>query len=1043
MKPVKIVMSAFGPYAEREELDLTSLNSRGLFLITGPTGSGKTTIFDAITFALYGECSGSTRETNSLRSDHANPDTETYVEFTFSHMGTIYNLKRNPAYERPKKVGEGTTRQGADADLTFPGGVITGSSNVTRKIVEILGIDSNQFKQISMIAQGEFLKLLHSTSQDRGEIFRRVFNTDLFLASQNILKERARVAHERLSLVENKIISNLQEFRIPEDQEELAERVKEGAIHTAEELFAELRALVEQDKGKQASLEAEGKTLNEKIAKQIEVITDARHLNRNFADLADAQIRKEKLQEQEKEHESRKQSLVSGERALYQIRPLENDFLRLKREEEDLTKSITVLNDTIKDQEAKLLLALENYNAEKAKEPERNELVAEINSLGEVLPKYDEAEKLARELEANQVLLQSLKEKLVELEEKRISSETKKSELKQELEGLQGLDLKLLTGEQEREELERRAENLLGLAQSLETVAELRLVWSDAQAAYKSADEAFATTSQIYFSKERAFLQEQAGILAGELEEGEQCPVCGSTEHPLKAEIDPDAPTQEELNALGEQADQLREAMHKASTFAAEKETELKQTEKQLITDGQKLFAQLDSDFSLETLKDVLVKAQGENKSQQEANLTLLDQLGEAKQRKDVKEKELVIVEESLESIARELKEKETERQELLVLISQKEGQLGAVRSSLKYESKNQAEQVLQNKRNELDVLKNALSLAEDIYRKLESSLDNNRTLQQSETTRLKQIKFKKIEAEKAFEEKWLELGFASFEAYKDALKTEEQLAELKKAINDYEQAKQMVEQDLARLLKATENKEKQDLAALEVEKQMLDDGKAALDALRQRISVRLEINIPLLVSIEQDLAGLEGIRQYYLVLNNLSQTANGALAGKQRLAFEQYVQAFYFQQILFEANKRLRTMTNGRFELIRREEPLDKRSQTGLDIDVHDFYTGKSRSVQSLSGGESFKAALSLALGLSDVIQSFAGGVEIDTLFVDEGFGALDDESLEQAIQTLVELAEGRRLIGIISHVNELKERIERQVQIEKNVTGSTLKLV
>ena len=355
-------------------------------------------------------------------------------------------------------------------------------------------------------------------------------------------------------------------------------------------------------------------------------------------------------------------------------------------------------------------------------------------------------------MEANQVLLQSLKEKLVELEEKRISSETKKSELKQEFEGLQGLDLKLLTGEQEREELERRAENLLGLAQSLETVAELRLVWSDAQAAYKSADEAFATTSQIYFSKERAFLQEQAGILAGELEEGEQCPVCGSTEHPLKAEIDPDAPTQEELNALGEQTDQLREAMHKASTFAAEKETELKQTEKQLITDGQKLFAQLDSDFSLETLKDVLVKAQGENKSQQEANLTLLDQLGEAKQRKDVKEKELVIVEESLESIARELKEKETERQELLVLISQKEGQLGAVRSSLKYESKNQAEQVLQNKRNELDVLKNALSLAEDIYRKLESSLDNNRTLQQSETTRLKQIKFKKIEEDKAFE---------------------------------------------------------------------------------------------------------------------------------------------------------------------------------------------------------------------------------------------------------------------------------------------------
>ncbi|MCK9526125.1 MAG: SMC family ATPase, partial [Limnochordia bacterium] len=339
----------------------------------------------------------------------------------------------------------------------------------------------------------------------------------------------------------------------------------------------------------------------------------------------------------------------------------------------------------------------------------------------------------------------------------------------------------------------------------------------------------------------------------------------------------------------------------------------------------------------------------------------------------------------------------------------------------------------------DLLALKEALHQAEQGYQGLKTKLEHNQTLLGDQEARLLEVRKERELAELRYAEKRLACGFADEEAYQRARKDEKELKDLKETITAYEREVEKIEQEYQRLLQETKDKDRPDLASLDESKAALEGEKAQIDQELQSVNTRLGVNEPIYSPVHAGLQRVDRYRREYLLLGSLAKTASGELAGVQKLAFEQYVQAFYFTQILYEANKRLKIMTNSRFELLRREEAADLRSQTGLEIDVLDHYTGRVRSVKSLSGGESFKASLSLALGLSDVIQSSAGGVEINTLFVDEGFGSLDAESLDQAIQTLVGLAEGNRLIGIISHVEELKEQIDKQIVIDRMAGGSS----
>lgn len=1044
MKPVKMIMSAFGPYADRAELDFAPLGSQGLFLITGPTGSGKTTIFDAITFALYGESSGSTRGVDTLRSDHASPEAETYVEFTFLHRNKTYTITRNPAYKRPKKVGEGTTTEGADAVLELPdGAVVTGVTNVNNRIEDILGIGCGQFKQIAMIAQGEFLKLLHVDSKERGEIFRRVFDTHLFLTAQNLMKERANEAGTRLQAGEASILHSLGSLRLPEEEEALRSRLEQADIHAVPELLPKIKEFAAADAERQGALAGQAQRLAAKMAAQISKITEARHLNQAFADLAAAQRAQLELESQGAAYQERKSEMTAAERALYHISPLQREYDRLAQAELDLREKTESLAVRIGKQKEELHKAQASYTAEKEREPERNGLSSDISALNKLLPRYDEAEALRVALHRAKQKKNDLTESLAELVEKRNLLQTKKAELLEELKSLENIDVRLLTCEQERERLQKTGQMLALLGQALDDAAALGQTGAAAAAEYDRAESKFLQINAEYARAELAFFREQAGLLARGLQAGAACPVCGSTEHPRKAVVDPQAPTQAELGDLKKRTEQARAAMEKTGRLAAQKSTELEQSLRRLEQDAARLFSDLPEQISPQGLTRKVKSAQGENDTALEANLTQLEQFTEDAKRKKTYAAQLDTMTEVLEKNEAEQKEKQEAVQTAAVAISQQQGQLAALQESLQFNDKAQAEQVLRDWQGRLKSLKDKLEQTEQAYLDIKVALEKNEALLAGDLDRLKGLGAEKAEAAAVYAAKRIALGFAAEADYKKALRSEAELQALQEGLAAYEQAVRRVEHDLTRLVGVTKDQEKQDLDRLEAKKTELEQEQQALDELRQMIGTRLEINLPLIEAVQGELAGLEAYRREYLMLRGLARTANGELAGRQKLAFEQYVQIFYFQRILQEANKRLRTMTNGRFELIRRREPDDLRSRTGLDIDVHDHYTGKPRSVQSLSGGESFKASLALALGLSDVIQGFAGGVAIDTLFVDEGFGALDDESLEQAIQTLVNLAAGDRLIGIISHVNELKERIDRQVQIEKTATGSTLKVV
>ncbi|MEL7622233.1 MAG: SMC family ATPase [Clostridiales bacterium] len=1057
MKPVKIAVSAFCPYAGRTELDLASFGGRGLFLITGDTGAGKTTIFDAIAFALFGEASGSTRTADTLRSDFAEANTKTYVELTFLHKNKTYFILRNPRYERPKKSGGGVTTENADATLQLPdGGVITGYREVTAKVIELLGINYRQFKQIAMIAQGEFLQLLLADSKERGEIFRRVFNTDLYQTVQRLLKDREREGKKRCEGLEQSILQYISGIACPQGEQggELAAKIRGAGIHNAEDVLRELQALITADTKLRRSLKQQGSELDSKLAGQIALIAQAQYINQAFADLAAAQEKQKLLARGQEEHNNQKKMLQDAETALYTILPLETAYLREQAEEEKLARSITALDREIRAQIKDMEGVKAAWEAEQAREPQREKLAVAIERLTNLLPQYDasqilesELARLAKQQEEAAAALAKLRRQKAELAEQ-------KSLLNKELEGLAEAEVAMAAGEQEGRQLQADQAGLLNLQAALFRLRRWQEEGAILQQQFLDAQEKFRLDNEIYLEKEGAFFRGQAGILAAALEEGQPCPVCGSTAHPAKARPDVRAPSEAELRQLKEKADLTRQRMEEASRQSAAKLAEIKVAQEQLGRAAAACFPGIEQNGpqGLETIaggQDIaalIESALAAWAEKQEDHSRRQPRLKERLARKKQGKETLNLLESSLQEAEEGMARQEQQYSGIISAIAAKAGELKALKSSLEYENRRQALVSIEAWTEQLNSLKKAFRQAEEAYQELKSKLESNQTLLSDQRTRLTNTTQSKDQALAAYTAKLSQEGFADEagladeEAYHRALKSETEIRELKDRIDQYRQAVRTVEQDLQRLKEGTANKQMQDTEELEAVRQRLEQEKSQAEEAGGMVAVRLGTNEPVALALAKAIREAALYQQEYLLLSNLSKTAGGELPGKQKLAFEQYVQASYFNQILIEANKRLKIMTNGRFELLRRQEGADLRSQAGLEIDVLDHYTGRIRPVKSLSGGEAFKASLALALGLSDVIQSYAGGVEIDTLFIDEGFGALDGESLEQAIQTLAGLAAGNRLVGIISHVSELKERIDRQIVVRKTIKGSRI---
>ena len=915
LRPLNLKISAFGPYAGSTEIPMEELGEKGLYLITGDTGAGKTTIFDAICFALYGEASGTNREASMLRSKYAYENTPTEVELRFSHAGKEYTVKRNPEYQRPVKKGEGYTTQSADAQLDLPDGkVITKSKAVTKEIESLLGIDKEQFSRIAMLAQGDFMKLLLADTKERMEIFGKIFKTRNFRALQKRLDDEVRSVYGELNDGRKSIGQYIDGIQVDcDDVMSLdVERAMSGEMTTG--AVAELiDKLIERDKSSKEKLDKELETINKDLERVNNEIGAAEALKKT------------------------KEALAKAERLLEKEEPgvLEKKTAFDKAKEELKSK------DAMQKQAARFEKELPDYDAYDLMNAEvektRKERTEKTDSL-------DREEKRRRK---EQETLEKLRNELSLIRDSAAEAEKMKSRLFN---------------------LNAEAEALDELSKELDDYLDKKDFLLEAQRSYRKKDEAFNEINAEYEVMEQKFRDGQAGILAEKLKEGERCPVCGSTSHPCPAHLSDEVPTEKELEYAKKKADTARKERESSAAEASglrkaleEKENRIKErVKKQLKTD--------DPDEACKLLKDACKKCEEERRKTEGA----LEEVRARLRHKEKLEKDIPEKEEKIRDASDSIEKLKAEAASADSKLKENDRQLQQLKQGLSFESKKAAK----------DEVEKLISGA----KKIQEAYDA---------------------ADRAFKEK-----------AETVVRLKAEIEGYKKTVSD------------SKAVDLDEEKDKKDRLDREQE-ECISRG----NAVRSRIDVNERLRNGILKKADE-VSVTEKKLQW---MKALADTANGRLNGKEKIMLETYIQMTYFDRIISRANLRFMTMSAGQYELVRMQEADNTKSQSGLELNVIDHYNGSERSVKTLSGGESFMASLSLALGLSDEIQSSAGGIQIDTMFVDEGFGSLDPEALDQAYRALAGLIEGNRLVGIISHVADLKDRIDKQIVVTREKSGGS----
>lgn len=924
MKPLKLTMSAFGSYAGKNVIDFTG-QQQGIFLITGDTGAGKTTIFDAITYALYNQTSGGERNGNMMRSQYAQPETETYVELEFLYRGQTYRVRRNPDYKITKTLKNGKIREQKvphSVELTLPDGtVFPEKKNATdAKIIEILGLTADQFSQIVMIAQGDFLKLLYTKSDERKMIFSKLFRTDIYWKIQENLRRKSMEMDERIQ--ENDRAFEQEKSRIiplPESEElpldELVERLRERVKDALKEQNLR-RANVEE--------------LNKKITKYEEI-------NKLFVSLEKIRQTGKELEARQAESKERRQQIENARKA-DKVLVAEQQNLRQQQAVEQSAQAIAKMEETLtNNQEVFETLKTQLQEAEAKQKREAADIQKKMLALEQSFPSYEALQNARSEEQQAKKVWEDL-------------GKTSEESFHKKEAGIAAL-----------KEQQKRQEQV---------VEQTKKNWE--QTSLSSSESA-----KHYEHMYEAFLKEQAGILAENLSAGCPCPVCGSTVHPDPAKLSDHAVTELEV----EQAKKTRAAAEEKrdlayAAFEAEK------TEKQKL-------------------------AQAVEK--EEADFVLAQTI--AKQQRKEAEQNYV----SLQKIAEQIREK-------LVYPSLAEAkkQYAAMQKALEV-----AEQEIAKKRQKVSELAEAMN-----------TLKGQKLAEEENQKTAKKLA---VKTEKEYAKLLEKSGFVSEETYHLAILPERSRSKLEREEKEYESQclRQQSEQKL--LEKQVSGKTYTDTTELN------EQLKAEKQALKEAEKAYMELH----TAYENDRSVLQNCAVYLekgkklesedQVIKSLSKTANGRLSGSAKIDFETYIQRQYFKQIIHEANKRLLTMSNHQFILKLKEEAnTGRKTNEGLDLSVYSLVTDSERDVKTLSGGESFLAALAMALGLSDIVERSAGAIHPDMMFIDEGFGSLDAQSRQQAIEVLAELAGDSRMVGIISHVTELKEQIDRKLVVSRTDKGS-----
>lgn len=924
MKPLKLTMSAFGSYAGKNVIDFTG-QQQGIFLITGDTGAGKTTIFDAITYALYNQTSGGERNGNMMRSQYARPETETYVELEFLYRGQTYRVRRNPDYKITKTLKNGKIREQKvphSVELTLPDGtVFPEKKNATdAKIIEILGLTADQFSQIVMIAQGDFLKLLYTKSDERKMIFSKLFRTDIYWKIQENLRRKSMEMDERIQ--ENDRAFEQEKSRIillPESEElpldELVERLRER-----------LKDALKEQNLRRANVEE----LNKKITKYEEI-------NKLFVSLEKIRQNGKELEARQAESKERRQQIENALKA-DKVLVAEQQNLRQQQTVEQSVQAIAKMEETLtNNQEMFETLKTQLQEVEAEQKREAADIQKKMLALEQSFPSYEALQNARSEEQQAKKVWEDL-------------GKTSEESFHKKEAGIAALK------EQQK--------------QQEQVVEQTKKNWEQTSL---SASESAKHYEHMY----EAFLKEQAGILAENLSAGCPCPVCGSTVHPDPAKLSDHAVTELEV----EQAKKTRAAAEEKrdmayAAFEAEK------TEKQKL-------------------------AQAVEK--EEADFVLAQTI--AKQQRKEAEQNYV----SLQKIAEQIREK-------LVYPSLAEAkkQYAAMQKALEA-----AEQEIERKRQKVSELAEAMN-----------TLKGQKLAEEENQKTAKKLAAK---TEKEYAKLLEKSGFVSEETYHLAILPERSRSKLEREEKEYESQclRQQSEQKL--LEKQVSGKTYTDTAELN------EQLKAEKQALKETEKTYMELH----TAYENDRSVLQNCAVYLekgkklesedQVIKSLSKTANGRLSGSAKIDFETYIQRQYFKQIIHEANKRLLTMSNHQFILKLKEEAnTGRKTNEGLDLSVYSLVTDSERDVKTLSGGESFLAALAMALGLSDIVERSAGAIHPDMMFIDEGFGSLDAQSRQQAIEVLAELAGDSRMVGIISHVTELKEQIDRKLVVSRTDKGS-----
>ena len=915
MRPLNIKISGFGPYAGHTEIPLDKLGENGLYLITGDTGAGKTTLFDAICYALYGEASGKNRQATMLRSMYADLSTPTAVELTFSHAGKEYYVKRNPDYIRSKERGDGTTTCRASAELHMPDGrVITKTGNVTKAIEELLGIDKDQFTQIVMLAQGDFLKLLTAETKDRIDIFRNIFKTGCYQKLQLELEVKRNSLYGEVS-----------------DGRKSVKQYIDGIMVDKDDVLS-----IEVDKAKADDMTTED------VIDLLDKLTGNDHA---LKDKLDGQL--EGIKKQLEEVNNRIGAAEALENARKSIENAENKLKVEKPELKKLESALDSAREALKD---------------------KSGIEAEAVKIESKLGDYDKVDTQHAEISDIRAKNEDTKSKLAKLETSVKTKTSDLDEMKKEQNEIRdsGAEYEKLKNRQDK--IRESVDAMKELEGRLGKFDEEQSKLENDREEYRKLDKKFNELKDKYEGMEQTFRDAQAGILAEKLQDGEACPVCGSKVHPHKAKLSDVVPSESELEIAKEDAENARTKRDEAAEKVAgliklieNQETELKKDlqkhfETEQIENASSLISGRREEYDKEYEHlDIKIKAEEKNIARKDKLDELIPEL----------EADLARNKEEIGQCKAAISAFETQ-------ISEKTGQLGELKKGLTFESKAAAEAARNELRGKADELQTKYNDAD----------------------------------KKVNEQKQLIAGL------EETVRSQKKTIDESKAVD--------IEKDRAD------------------QKKLNDEHTRIVDEVG-KVGTRISTNEEIRTGILKKSGEISDREKKLQWVSALANTASGQLSGKDKIKLETYIQTMYFDRVINRANIRLLIMSGGQYELIRKKEASDAKSQSGLELDVIDHSNGTERSVKTLSGGESFMASLSLALGLSDEVQSTAGGIQVDTMFVDEGFGSLDPDSLDMAYSALTRLAESNRLVGIISHVADLKSRIDKQIVVTKKRTGGS----